>query len=179
MGGADAKQKRGRRVGSRPNPTDYVIGSCRKSGAKSLMDTGVTKAPAQSRDRNKLAQNTMQRLGNGGTVSANFKDIYIFPLLDILLTDVPLPLTVASNPTRAFACAANHIYFLCSLGNHSAASLLARDDGACAVQLGIVAEKGELPTTPSIYTIDAWSGRVREAKYKRRHAKNNGRGCKM
>ena len=70
-------------------------------------------------------------------------------------------------------------YFLCSLGNLSAASLLARDGGACAARPGLVAEKGEPPRTPSIYATDTWSGRVGEAKYKRRDANDNKGGCKV
>ena len=56
---------------------------------------------------------------------------------------------------------------------------LARDGGACAARPGLIAEKGEPPRTPSIYATDTWSGRVGEAKYKRRDAKNNMRGCKV
>ena len=90
-----------------------------------------------------------------------------------------LPLGLVSNPTRTLACAANNLYFLCSLGSLSAASLLARDRGACAARPGLVAEKGEPPRTPSIYATDTWSGRVGEAKYKRRDANDNKRGCKV
>ena len=86
---------------------------------------------------------------------------------------------LVSNPTRTFVCAANCLYFLCSLGNLSAASLLARDGGACAARPGLVAEKGEPPRTPSIYATDTWSGRMGEAKYKRRDANDNKRGCKV
>ena len=75
-------------------------------------------------------------------------------------------------------CAAKYLYFLCSLGNLSAASLLARDGGACAARPGLVAEKGEPPRTPSIYATDTWSGRVGEAKYKRRDANDNKRDVK-
>ena len=84
-----------------------------------------------------------------------------------------------SNPTRTLVCAANHLYFLCNLGNLSAASLLARDSGACAAWPGLVAEKGEPPRTPSIYATDTWSGRVGKAKYKRRDANDNKSGCKV
>ena len=83
-----------------------------------------------------------------------------------------------SNPTRALVCAAKYLHFLCSLGNLSAASLLARDGGACAARPGLVAEKGEPPRTPSIYATDTWSGRVGEAKYKRRDANDNKRDVK-
>ena len=69
--------------------------------------------------------------------------------------------------------------YLCGLGKYSAPSLLARDGGACAARPGLIAEKGEPPRTPSIYATDTWSGRVGEAKYKRRDAKNNMRGCKV
>ena len=85
---------------------------------------------------------------------------------------------LVSIPTRSL-CAANHLYFLCSLGKHSAAFFLARDGEACTARPGPVAEKGELPRTLSIYATDTRSGRVGEAKYKRRDAKNNMRGCKL
>ena len=68
---------------------------------------------------------------------------------------------------------------LYSLGNLSAASLLARDGGACDVRPGLVDEKGEPPRTPSIYATDTWSGRMGEAKYKRRDASDDKRGCKV
>lgn len=35
------------------------------------------------------------------------------------------------------------------------------------------------PRTPSIYATDRWSGRVGEAKYKRRDVNNNKTGCKV
>ena len=54
------------------------------------------------------------------------------------------------------------------LGNLSAASLFARDGGACAPRPGLIAEKGEPPKTPSVYATDTWSGRVWESKYKGR-----------
>ena len=78
---------------------------------------------------------------------------------------------LVSFPTRTFVCAVNDLYFLCDLGKHSAASLLACDGGAGAARPGLVAEKREPPRTPSIYATDTWSGRVGEAKYKRRDAK--------
>lgn len=86
---------------------------------------------------------------------------------------------LVSNPTRALVCAAKYLYFLSSLGNLSAASLLARDGGACAARPGLAAEKGGPPRTPSIYTTVTWSGRVGDAKYKRRDANDNKRGCKL
>ena len=85
---------------------------------------------------------------------------------------------LVSKPTRNLACDANDLYFLCSLGNLSAASFLAHDGRACAARPGLVAEKGEPPRTPSIYATHTWSGRVGEAKYKRCDA-NNKRGCKV
>ena len=57
------------------------------------------------------------------------------------------------------------------LGNLSAAPLLAHDGGACAARPGLIAENGEPPRTPSIYTTDTWSGRVWEAKYEGRDVK--------
>ena len=88
-------------------------------------------------------------------------------------------LYLVSNPTRTSVCDANHLHFLYSLSKTSAASLLARDGGACAALPGLVAETGEPPRTSSIYATDTWSGRVGEAKYKRRDANDNKRGCKL
>ena len=76
-------------------------------------------------------------------------------------------------------CAANDLYVLCGLGKNSVASLLTCDGGACAARPGLVAEKGEPPRTPSIYATDTWSGRLGEAKYKRRDANYNMSGCKV
>ena len=90
-----------------------------------------------------------------------------------------LLLQLVSNTTRTFVCAANHLYSLCTLGNLSAASLLARDGRACTARPGLVAEKGERPRTPSIYATDTWSGRVGEAKCKRRDADDNKGRCKV
>ena len=87
--------------------------------------------------------------------------------------------TLVSNPTRTFVCAANCLYFLCSLGNLSAASLLARDGEACAARPGLVATAENSLNLCSIYVTDTWSGRVGEAKYKRRDANDNKRGCKV
>ena len=54
--------------------------------------------------------------------------------------------SLVNNPTRTLVCVVYHLYLLCSLGNLTAASLLARDGGACAARPGLVAEKGEPPT---------------------------------
>ena len=71
--------------------------------------------------------------------------------------------------TRTFACAAHHLYVLCGLGKHSAASLLACDGGACAARPGLIAEKGEgRREIPQSMRLIHGSGRVGEAKYKRR-----------
>lgn len=43
-----------------------------------------------------------------------------------------IPVKLISNPTRTPVCAANHLYFFCTWGNLSAASLFARDGGAFA-----------------------------------------------
>ena len=80
------------------------------------------------------------------------------PIVDRLEQRVGL-IELVSDPTRTLACAENHLYFLYSLGKTSAASLLARDGGACAARTGLVAEKGEPPRSPSIYATDTWSGR--------------------
>lgn len=42
-----------------------------------------------------------------------------------------IPVKLISNPSRTLVCAADYSYFLCTWGILSAASLLARDGGAC------------------------------------------------
>ena len=97
-------------------------------------------------------------------------------LLDYLSSKRARPIESMGRSSKRFR---THLYFLYSLGNLSAATLLARDGGAYAARPNLVAEKGEPPRTPSIYATDTWSGRVGEAKYKRRDANDNKRGCKV
>ena len=51
------------------------------------------------------------------------------------------------NPTRAFVCATNCLYFLCGWSNLSAAFFLAHDSGAYTAEPGLVTKKGEPPRT--------------------------------
>lgn len=49
--------------------------------------------------------------------------------------------------------------------------------GLALLDQGLVAGKEEPPRTSSIYATNTWSGRVGEAKYKKRNAKSNKREC--
>ena len=95
---------------------------------------------------------------------------YLSLIDDLSLNGLLLSSSQLFNSDFCVRCKSS-IFLIFGLGKHSAASLLAHDGGACAARPGLVAEKGEPPRTPSIYATDTWSGRVGEAKYKRRDAK--------